>query len=254
MSTVASTARSRRRKPKRGTDASSAVGSALAGGSPLVARLFHQLGAAVAVAVALGLVWRRTGSPAAVMLLGLNPLVILSVINGGHNDTLVGLGVLGAVLLAEKQRPMAAGLVLGMTTLIKITAILALPALLAWALYRFGRRASGHLASIAVVGALAVTVAWRRRSDCELGGVVALALTAYLVAGIYVLPWYAIWMLPGAVEVGWWWIGAYIGPVVALVAFVVIALGRTGRADAEPLALSGSSEPLMPVDTRPSAP
>jgi Glycosyltransferase family 87 len=301
----------------------SAIGTALAGGSALLARLFHELGAAIAVTIALALVWRRTHSPAALMLLGLNPLVIVSVINGGHNDALVGLGVLGAVLLAEEQRPMASGLALGVAVLIKVTAILALPALVAWTLYRYGRRAGGHLAgaalasvalgyaiagpaavsalsanhklmsrssvwqsartlikidgshsfiglprttwlaafgicSIALVALLAVAFAWKRHRDHELGGVVALALTAYLVAGIYVLPWYGMWMLPAAclvrrratlvyvavlgtfmtavyviksralpsaVGVGWWWAGAYIGPVVLLAAFFVIAFG-----------------------------
>jgi alpha-1,6-mannosyltransferase len=319
----------------------SAVGSALAGGSILAARLYHELSAAIAVTVALGLIWRRTRSPAAVMLLGLNPLVIVSVINGGHNDALVGLGVLGAVLLAEERRPIAAGLVLALAVLVKVTALLALPALVAWTLYRFGRRAAGHLAgvtlgsvmlgyaiagptaltaleanhklmsraslwqtvrsllapvgghsfgglpratwlgafglaSIAMVCLLAGAVAWRRRQDGELGGVVALALTAYLVAGIYVLPWYGMWMLPaaclvrrratllyvaslgafltavyvikarslpGSVDIGWWWLSAYVGPLTLLIAFLVVALCRVPRVDAQPVPVGADIEP-----------
>ncbi len=321
-----------------------AVGSALAGSSVLAARLFHELTAAIAVAVILGLIWRRTRSPAAVMLLGLNALVIVSVINGGHNDALVGLGVLGAVLLTEERRPIAAGLVLAVAVLIKITALLALPALVAWTLYRFGRRAAGHLAgvalgsvmlgyaiagpkaltaleanhklmsrasfwqtartlltpvgghsfggtpratwlatfgvaSIAMVCVLAGTVAWRHRRDAELGGVVALALTAYLVAGIYVLPWYGMWMLPaaclvrrratllyvaslgafltavyvirdralpGSVEIWWWWISAYIGPLTALAVFVVVTRRRAPRVDALPAPIDAEMEPPQP--------
>jgi 4-amino-4-deoxy-L-arabinose transferase-like glycosyltransferase len=317
-----------------------ALGSWVAGGSVLVARLFHEVGAAIAVTVALGLIWRRTRSPAAVMLLGLNPLVIVTVINGGHNDALVGLAVLGAVLLAEERKPMAAGVVLGLGVLIKVTALLALPALVAWTLYRFGRRIAGRLAgfafasvmlgyaivgpvaftaldsnhtlmswaspwqtvsaligldgghsfvglprnvwlaafglgSIAIVGLLAIVVAWRRRSDSELGGVVAWAMTAYLVASIYILPWYAMWMLPaaclvrrrgtllyvaslggfltavyvvnnralqGAVEVSWWWTGVYIGPLCLLAAFLAFALRPSDGADGEPISAGVAAE------------
>ena len=317
-----------------------AVGSALSGSSILVARLYHEVSAAVAVAVALGLIWRRTRSPAAVMLLGLNPLVIVSVINGGHNDALVGLAVLGAVLLTEERRSTAAGIVLALGVLIKITALLALPALLAWTLYRFGRRAAGQLAgvtlvsvmlgyaiagpnalsaldanhklmsraslwqsarsilspagghafgglsrstwlgvfglaSIATVCVLALAVAWRHRQDGELGGVVALALTAYLVAGIYVLPWYGMWMLPAAclvrrratlfyvaslgafltavyvikarslpaaVDDWWWWLSAYVGPLILFGAFLVIALRRAPQVDDVPTPVGADVE------------
>ncbi len=230
-----------------------------------------------------------------------------------------------AVLLTEQERPVAAGCVLALAALVKITALLALPALAVWTLYRFRHRAAGRLAgaslagvalgyaiagpaafsalnsnhrlmsraslwqgprslipvtqswfpglsrtawltgfgiaSILVVCGLATAVAWRGRRDRELGGVVALALAAYLVAGVYVLPWYWMWMLPaaclvrrratliftasfgafltavyvvkdralpGTVEIGWSWIGAYFGPLALIVAFVVVALGRRG--------------------------
>ncbi|MGZ4690362.1 MAG: glycosyltransferase 87 family protein [Acidimicrobiia bacterium] len=301
-----------------------AIGGAFAGSSTLLARLFYEAGAAVAVAIALRLIWRRTGSPAAVMLLGLNPLVIMSAINGGHNDAFVGLGVLAAVLLTEQRRLRAAGLVLGVAVLIKATALLALPALVAWTLVRSGRRAAAELAgvalasvavgygiagpaaisalhashqdisrasawqlprlligshsllglahatwlstlsvaSIAVVVSLSVAVAWRRRNDGELAGVVALALIAYLVAGSYVLAWYAMWTLPvvclvrrraitvyvaslgafitavyvvkyrafpSSVGAGWHWAGAYVGPLAFLIAYLCIAFRRPPR-------------------------
>ena len=331
----------------------STVSTALTGGSALAARLVQQASAAIAVSVALALIWRRSTSPAAVMLLGLNPLVILSVVNGGHNDALVGLGVLGAVLLAERERAVAAGFVLGLAALVKVTALLALPALLAWVLYRFGRRAVARLASTAIVSVaigyaiagpgalraldgnhrlmsrasvwqvarsllhlehdpalfeisrvtyldalslasvgivcgLAVAVAWRRRRDAELGGVVALSLAAYLVAGIYVLPWYAMWILPAAcltrcrrtlvyiaslgtfltavyvvkdrslpaaVEVGWWWLGAYLGPLIFLIAFLIVGLNPAEHAGTELLPSSGPAGSRMPkIDTRQNNP
>lgn len=294
-----------------------AIGSTIAGGSALAARLFHEMGAAIAVTVALALIWRRTSSAAAVMLLGLNPLVIVSVVNGGHNDALVGLGVLVAVVLAESDHPMTSGSALTIAALIKVTALLALPAVVAWTLYRSGRRTAARLAGVtlgctllgyaiagpaalraldanrrlvsraspwqlvrsllalglphpavitalglgamAVVGVLAITIAWRRRSG-ELSNVVVLAVSAYLAAGLYVLPWYVMWVLPVAclvrhratlvwvasfgtfltavyvvkeralpdpVSSGWWWVGAYVGPVVLLAAFVLVARWST---------------------------
>jgi alpha-1,6-mannosyltransferase len=316
----------------------SAMGTAIAGPSVLLARLYQQIGAAVAVAVVLSLVWRRTKSPAAVMLLGLNPLVIVTIVNGGHNDALVGLGVLAAVLFAEQDRPVGAGMALAIAALVKVTALLALPVLVGWVFARYGRRAAGQLAGVAiaavlvvyaafgpsalsaldanrnlmsraspwqivrtllrlqsdhsfaglpratwlaafglgsilVVGSLALLVAWHRRRDRELGTGVALALAAYLVAGIYALPWYAMWMLPSAalsrrktmlvfvgglcafleaVYVvkdranpffagwGWWWLGAYIGPAIVVGVYLVIAF-RT------PVDGTATDHPGLPV-------
>ncbi|HEY3722626.1 MAG TPA: glycosyltransferase 87 family protein [Acidimicrobiia bacterium] len=320
----------------------SAAGSAIAGSSTVLARLYHQIGAAIAVAIALRLIWGRTKSAAAVMLLGLNPLVIVTVVNGGHNDALVGLAVLGAVLLATDEHPAGAGVVLALGALIKVTALLALPMFVGWLLYRYGRRAAGQLAgaalatvffgyalfgsaavsalnanrslmsrsspwqivrallhlhadhrfagisqatwlaafglgSVAVVGALALLVAWRRREDVDLAAGVAFALAAYVVAGIYALPWYCMWFLPvaalsrrrptlvslagaglfleavyavkdralpHAIGIGWWWLGAYAGPVLVITAFVVVAFRiptiRPGAHESAPaLAASG---------------
>jgi alpha-1,6-mannosyltransferase len=302
----------------------SAAGTAVAGGSALIARLVQELGAGVAVAIALVLVWRRTRSPAAVMLLGVNPLVVVSVVNGGHNDALVGLGVLGAVLLVERHHPVRAAAVLALAALVKITALLALPALAVWIGVRHGPRLAAKVAWIGVasvgagyavagwaavraldanhrlmsrasvwqlaraagrdralgvsrlswtsgavvvapllVGILALAVAWQRRGDAELAAPVALALCAYFVAAVYVLPWYGMWALPaastlrrgripafvaglgafvtavyalkeralpGPVDNLWWWLGAYLGPVLLLGWFLAIGLGARGRA------------------------
>jgi hypothetical protein len=116
--------------------------------------------------------------------------------------------------------------------------------------------------------------------------VVALTLTAYLVAGIYVLPWYGMWMLPaaclvrrratlfyvaslgafliavyvikarslpGSVEIGWWWLSAYIGPLTLLVAFIVVALRRAQRVDAEPVPGGADIEPPRPSNRGPES-
>jgi hypothetical protein len=299
-----------------------ALGSALAGNSVLDARLFHQLLTASAIGVACFLIWRRTKSPAALALLGLNPLVVVSVVNGAHNDALVGLAILGAALLVEDDRWRAAGVVLALGALVKVTALLALPALALFAAHRRGRRAASTvvtttaaavavgyavagpaairalgatrglmtrtsvwrlprllltsnggvdigetrlawttvftLLGFAAIAATAVVVAWRRRAAGHPSDAVTFALGAYLVVAVYVLPWYAVWAipiacyrtrrataalvaglsayllaaytlkeraLPGLVGPGWSWLNVSVGPLVALVAFFVVALG-----------------------------
>ncbi|HEX2191872.1 MAG TPA: hypothetical protein VHH09_01640, partial [Acidimicrobiales bacterium] len=67
-----------------GFTAVSVAGMAVAGRSPLVARLFFQGLAALAVALALVLVDRRSRDPVALAFLAVNPLTVVSVVNGGH--------------------------------------------------------------------------------------------------------------------------------------------------------------------------
>lgn len=140
----------------------SALGMAVAGTSAAAARLFFQLLAAGAVVAALALVDRRTGGdPLALAFLGLNPLTVVSVVNGAHNDALVGLAVLAAVLLATDRRPGWAGAALGAGALVKVGALLPLGALALWVWARHGGRAAAALA-----GAGAATVA----AGCAAGG------------------------------------------------------------------------------------
>jgi hypothetical protein len=110
-----------------------AAGTALAGNSVLLDRLFFQLTAAIAAAAVLWLVWRRTRSVAALVWLGLHPLLGPIIVNGGHNDIVIGLAVLGAALLARRRLGWAAGLVIGAAALIKLTTLLALVGLVLWA-------------------------------------------------------------------------------------------------------------------------
>jgi len=139
----------------------SAGATALVGTSSIGARLFFQSLAALAVALMLWLIWRHTRSPTAVALLGVNPLVIISVVNGGHNDALVGLAILGAVLLVGDHRWELAGLCLAGAALVKLTAGLPFLAIALWVWRRHGLRA-----------------AWRM---CVVGG--AVVAVGYLVAG-----------------------------------------------------------------------
>jgi alpha-1,6-mannosyltransferase len=110
----------------------SGAGMLVFGFSFLAARLFFQAVAALCVAGAIALVWRRTRSPAAVAALGLNPLVIVSVVNGAHNDAWVGLAVLGGVVLVTEGRLKWAGLVFAAAVMVKVAAALPLAAVGLW--------------------------------------------------------------------------------------------------------------------------
>src|SRR2546429_416449 len=70
----------------------------------------YQLVAVAAVGAMLWLLWRRTRNPAVLAFVGLHPLLAVSVVNGGHPDALVALGVLAGLLLAIERRPVLAGL------------------------------------------------------------------------------------------------------------------------------------------------
>ena len=83
---------------------------------------------------------RRTRDPMALAALGVNPLTIVSVVNGGHNDALVGLAVLGGVLLAIDRRYIAAGAALAGAVLIKASGGLPLLAVGAWLVVAAGSR------------------------------------------------------------------------------------------------------------------
>jgi len=110
----------------------SAVFMKIAGTSILVTRLLFQSLAALAVAAAGWLVWRRARDPVAVALVVVNPLVIVNVVNNGHNDALVGLAFLAAILLVERKRAPAAGAVLAVAALVKVTAIVPAAAIAFW--------------------------------------------------------------------------------------------------------------------------
>ena len=131
-----------------------AAGTALAGDSPLATRLFFQLTAAAAAVAVLWLIWRRTRSAAALAWLGLHPLLGPVIVNGGHNDIAIGLAVLVAAMLVRRRRGWAAGFVIGVAALIKLTTMLALVGVVFWGWRRRERR----VAITATVAAAAVLV------------------------------------------------------------------------------------------------
>ncbi len=137
-----------------------AVGAWVAGPSVLAARLYFQLLAALALAAVLIVVWRTTRSAAAVAFLGLNPVLAVIVVNGGHNDVLIGGLLLAATLLAVRRHPVGAGALVGLAALVKLTAGLALIGLLFWAWRHELRRAAlaiaGAAGAVVVAGYLPV--------------------------------------------------------------------------------------------------
>jgi hypothetical protein len=127
----------------------------VAGTHALLYRLGFQLGAALAVAGALWLLWRATESTRSVALLALHPVVAVTIVNGGHNDAFVGLSVLAAVLFARQKRHLASGSALALGALVKLPAVLALLPLCAWVWRRRGARAALETAApIAVLSLL----------------------------------------------------------------------------------------------------
>jgi hypothetical protein len=127
----------------------------ITGAHPTRERLGFQLIAAGAIALACWLLWRFTRSAAAVLLLALHPVVAASIVNGGHNDAVVGLAILGAVLLARSDRFGESGLALAAAMLVKLTAGLALLPLAAYIGVRRGSTAVRSFA-IAALGTTAL--------------------------------------------------------------------------------------------------
>ena len=117
-------------------------------------RIAFQSLAALSVFMAVLLIARRTRDPAAVALIGLNPVIVYAVVNGGHNDALVGLALLAGVLLASRDRFALAGLAIAVAALVKIVALLGLAALAVWLWRKRGLRPAAITTGIAGGGAV----------------------------------------------------------------------------------------------------
>lgn len=117
-----------------------------AGTNKTAARVLFQVLAALSVLGGLALLWRRTKDAAVLAFAGLNPVVAASIVNGGHNDALVGLAVLGGAFAAPVH-PIIAGLVLGAGASVKVVGLLPLGAIALWSLYRRGVRHAALLSA-----------------------------------------------------------------------------------------------------------
>src|SRR4029078_8934990 len=101
-----------------------------------------------AVGALCGWLCGRTRNPAVLAFVGLHPLVAISVVNGGHPDALVALGVLAGVMLAIERRPAAAGAAVALAASGNFTALVAAAVLCVWALRRWNRNEVAKLAGV----------------------------------------------------------------------------------------------------------
>src|SRR4051812_26599967 len=121
--------------------------------------------AALASLATVWLVWdaaRRLRIPAlpAVMLLGLNPLVLVWGVGGAHNDLLVVAAVTGGVWLAVAGRERIAGAALAAAAGLKVSAGVMLPFLVAGARGRRREPIAGALVAGAAAPGVAVAPFW----------------------------------------------------------------------------------------------
>jgi alpha-1,6-mannosyltransferase len=122
---------------------------------PLPTRVVYQAWAALAVgAVVIALA--RRGRSAAVAAVGLHPLVVVQLVNAGHNDAFIGVLLLGAAVAARRRQPGWVGIALALAVGTKAVAILPAVALLAWVWRAHGRRVAAWAGTtMAVIVALA---------------------------------------------------------------------------------------------------
>ena len=109
--------------------------------SALVTRLWFQGVAVLALGVALLVLGRARASPGRLAVFALNPVLAIFIVNGGHNDLLVGVPVLAAVVAAQRRRWVVAGAALGLAAAVKVVALLPLVVLAAWVWRRVRRPA-----------------------------------------------------------------------------------------------------------------
>ncbi|GHA24503.1 MULTISPECIES: polyprenol phosphomannose-dependent alpha 1,6 mannosyltransferase MptB [Streptomyces] len=201
-------------------------------------RLVALLGVAL-MAVALPRLARHSGAdPAAALWLGaLNPLVLLHLVAGAHNDALM-LGLLGLGLVAARGRGSVVGAVLvTLAALVKAPAVLGLPVVVALRV-RSGRRplpavlttaaasASTTVAATAVagtgygwIGALDTPVSPHNWALTSLLGRATGALLAHLGSGLAPLAvpaWHLLGLAATAVAVLLIWLRLRPRPVYAL--------------------------------------
>ncbi|MFJ9692925.1 glycosyltransferase 87 family protein [Kitasatospora sp. NPDC101183] len=146
-----------------------------------------------------------------------SPLIALALVVGGVDLPLIGVCCL-AMALAERDRTVAAGLVLALACTLKWTAWPALPVavLLLWRLY--GRRPAARTALIAVGASLAVILpAWLRQSDALRDQVVRFPL------GLTAIRTPAGSPLPGKVLAGF-------GPTGHSISLALVTIGAVGVA------------------------
>lgn len=90
----------------------------ISGNSLLATRLFFQGAAAASVLGCLGLL-KRAGQNRTLVLVASTPFVWISVVNGGHNDALVAVAALAAVVAFNKDQWTLAGVLVAAAAMVK---------------------------------------------------------------------------------------------------------------------------------------
>ncbi len=122
----------------------------VAGSNATLTRLGFQLVGLAAFGAVLVLVWRHTRSRVALLALGVNPLLVVHIVNGAHNDLLLGLAILCAALLIIRDHPLWAGVALGLGANVKLTALIGVAWIAAWIALRSGVWFGTRVAALAV--------------------------------------------------------------------------------------------------------
>jgi hypothetical protein len=122
----------------------------LIGTSSFLVHFSYQLIALAATGVMLWLLWKRTRNPAVLAFVGLHPLLAISVVNGGHPDALMALGVLAGVLFAIERRPVLAGAAFAFAASVNFTALVGAFVLCVWAYRRWNRGDVVRFAAVVV--------------------------------------------------------------------------------------------------------
>jgi hypothetical protein len=86
-----------------------------------------------------------------VVAIALNPLLLVTVVNGGHIDPVIAALILLAATAASRQRLLASALLLGAAVSIKLVVVLPAAALIAWTARHRGPRA-GALTAVGALG------------------------------------------------------------------------------------------------------
>jgi len=205
-------------------------------GSPGATILAFKLLAGVAIAAATGLAGlaaartRPERAPLAAALVGLNPVLVVHTVGGGHVDALIAAPLAAAATVAVTRPRPASAAAFGITVLLTAACLLKmaiLPVLVLWLVCvgraRRGRALAVHLTAIAgaaIGSAVPYAAGWRTlRPFATLGGVEAWASPSHLVGHVM--------HATGAVEVAF------------LVAFVALAWRLARRGDVADPALWG---------------
>ena len=192
-------------------------------GRRFLARLAFQATAALALVAIVAMLWRRNVSPVGIAALVLNPVVVIGIVNGGHNDLLVGGLALAAVYRLVERRPVLAGAMLAAAGLVKASALLAAAAAVVWAWRRWDRR---EVLAMAATVAGMVTVAY-----AAVGGWVAVAP---LLAASGRWSHASVWQLVSKAT------PALSTVSLLVIAAVILAVGRRWRVDPSPSLVMGA--------------